>query len=369
VSRTPWLLARRHVVTHWIRTGLTLGSMAVSLFVDLPRDCQAKVAGVDEVAQVCKFQWFGGYYQDRSNFFGQFGVDPELFFEMYAKDLKIVEGPADRAPDETVHQASVRAMLADRRSTVVGSRLAKDFGWKVGDTVQIIPTIFQKVDGSAWDFLVVGIYEPLRSNVDDRTMWLRYDYLQEGLDAGTVTGPRGVGTFSVNLKPGADAAAAIDAIFENGPQRPRTTTEAAFQAAFVSMMGNVPLFVATIGGAVVFAVFFSVINTMLMAGRQRVHEVGILKALGFANSVIGRLMLGEAVVLGLVGGGLGILLAIGTESGMRAMLGTFLPNYAVQPFTLVWAAGLALLVGLVSGIAPALTLVRLRPTEAMRAEA
>jgi len=251
---------------------------------------------------------------------------------MYGKDLKLLE-VAGKKEGEDSEMAVVRAMAEERRSCVIGSGLVRDFGWELGDMVPIIPTMFQKEDGSSWEFVVVGIYEPSKANVDERTLWFRYDYLSETMDASSVTGPIGVGTFAINLDLDVDpptVIAGIDAMFENGPQRTMTTTEAAFQAAFVSMMGNVPMFVAMIGGAVVFAVFFSVINTMLMAARQRRREAGILKALGYTDGALRRLMLGESLLLGLLGGGLGILLAKGSEVGMRVGMATILPNYAIE---------------------------------------
>src|SRR5688572_10758368 len=55
----------------------------VSLFVDMPIAYQDKIARVEGVENIVKWQWFGGYYQDPSNFFGQFAVDPELMLAIY----------------------------------------------------------------------------------------------------------------------------------------------------------------------------------------------------------------------------------------------------------------------------------------------
>jgi putative ABC transport system permease protein len=134
------------------------------------------------------------------------------------------------------------------------------------------------------------------------------------------------------------------------------------------MMGNVPFFVATIGGAVVAAVFFSVINTMLLSARKRIQETGILKALGFADASIGRLVVGEALFLTLLGGALGIVGALGLAGFIRAVMGKYLPAFAVEPRTLLLCAGLALLVGLIAGLVPAFALARLRAVQALRSE-
>jgi len=217
----------------------------------------------------------------------------------------------------------------------------------------------------------VGSYRPLKSNMDDATMWFRYDYLTEMLDSGLAQGPRGVGVFSSNVAPGHDPAqviAEIDVLFENGPQVTMTSTEAAFQASFVGMLGNLPVFLGTIGGAVVFAVIFSVVNTMLMSARQRLREVGLLKALGFGNGAVARLILGESLLLAVVGGAAGTALAVLLAEPMRHASGGFLPTYHVAASTPQAALAIALGIGLVAGITPALLAAAMRPTEALRSD-
>lgn len=403
--KTPWVLARRHLRTHWARTGLTVAALvvalylfcflvslvttlhdsvksaatnrvivqsAVSLFVALPIDYQAKIEQVPGVAAITKFQWFGGYYQEQANFLAEFGVDHDKFFDMYDQEVEITEGPGG-VTGPGARQAVIDAMAADRRACVIGEGLVRDpdFGFAIGQTVPLMGTIFPKSDGSAWEFNVVGVYKPLKGNMDDRTIWFRYDYLWETLQAGAAGGPRGVGVYSVNIAPGHDPAtviADIDALFAGGPQRTMTTTEAAFQAAFVSMMGNLPFFVGTIGGAVVFAVMFSVVNTMLMSARQRTHEIGILKALGYSDGALSRLLLGESMMLTLLGGGLGLLLAFVTADGLRKGFGSYLPTYTVQPGTLLIGLGITLGIGVIAGLAPAIVAGRLLPTAALRSE-
>src|SRR5262245_28089398 len=123
----PWRLVPRYLTRHWVRTALTVASLvvatfllcvlhglvhaitagvelavanrlivqsAVSLFVDLPRAYQSKIDQVDNVELTCRMSWFGGYYQDRSNWFAQFGVEPQRLLDLYP-ELFIVEGSAE----------------------------------------------------------------------------------------------------------------------------------------------------------------------------------------------------------------------------------------------------------------------------------
>ena len=403
MSRIPWSLIRKNMVEHWLRSGLTMASItvaiflfcslvslvtslddavkesasnrvltqsAVSLFVELPLDYQSKIAGVPGVDATSKFQWFGGFYQNRENFFAQFGVDHEIFFDMYENDMAIVEARGTTDP-ATARARALEDLRAERRGAIVGDALMRKFQWKVGDTVPLIESLFSKVDGSAWEFEIVGVYEPRRSNVDPNTLWFRFDYLEETLDSGEARGPSGVGCYAINLTEGVDAGQvceSIDALFANGPQRTKTTTEAAFQAIFVSMMGNLPMFVGGLGGGVVFAVVFSLVNTMLMAARQRIPETGILKALGFSRGAIVTLMFGESMLLSLLGGTVGLGLAYLAQFPVQEHMGAYFPNYAVETTTLLWALALTAGIGVLAGIAPSIIVARLNPTAALRNE-
>ena len=404
--KLPLRLALRHLLAGWVRNGLTVMALsialflfcflisvvrsldlaidaaasnrlvtqsAVSLFIDLPLSYQGKIESIDGVEGTTKFQWFGGYYREPANFFAQFGIDHERFFDLYEGDIEISEGPAG-VTGPAARTAVIEALAADRRACVLGEGLRSRFektDFEVGDTFPVIPTIFQKFDGSAWEFIIVGFYRPKRSNVDATTMYFRHDYLEESLEGGIAAGPEGAGVYMVNVADGSDperVSSDIDALFENGPQATMTTSEAAFQAIFASMLGNVPLFLGTLGGAVLFAVLFSVINTMLIAARQRRREAGILQALGFSPSTSAWLLVFEGVLISLIGGGLGLLLAGGSAPAMAEALGTSIPNYAVDGATIIQGILLALLMGILAGAAAGLPMVRLQPTEALRSE-
>lgn len=331
---------------------------AVSLFVDLPLNYQAKIAAVEGIERLSKWQWFGGYFQEEKNQFAQFAVDPAETLAIYP-EMEIVEG-------------SREGFLGNRRGALIGEGLAESFGWKIGDTIPIIPTIFPHPDGPdvAWQFQVEAIYRPTQRSFDARTLLFHWDYFEKTLEANADAAP-GVGTYVLKLAPGADATGvmgAVDALFENGPQRVQTTSESEFQKQFVSMLGNVPFFVSTIGGGVLAAILLAVVNTMLMAGREQTHDLGILKALGFKDRDATLLLVSQSFVLCLAGGGLGLLLAKASEPGIAKGMGAFFPGYMVEPATLWLGAGLAVLLGLVAGIAPAWRAARMQTVEALAAE-
>lgn len=386
----PWLLLIKNLGAHKFRTLLTLGSLivavfllcflratlvaleagvagaasnrlmvqsAVSLFVDLPISYQGKIEAVKGVRQTCKLQWFGGIYQEPSNFFAQFAVDADRFEEAYP-EVKLVTG-------------SFEDFRRQRSGCVIGSDLARRFSWKVGSKIPLQGTIFPKTDGSAWDLEVVGIYESTASNVDNQTLWFHFRSLDEALETGQATGPRGVGVYVAALEPGASVegvARKIDELFQNGPQAVQSTTEAEFQRQFVSMLGSVPTLLGSIGGGVLFAILFAVLNTMLLAARERTHDLGVIKALGFTDGVAFALLLLESLLVCFVGGGLGVALAWISQGVVSMGLSQLIPTYAVTPRIVVEGLILAGGLGLLAGILPAWQASRLQVVDALRAE-
>ncbi len=332
-----------------------ISASAVSLFQALPASYNEAIAAIDGVDTVSRFTWFGGVYKDPENFFAQFGTDPELLLEQY--------------PEIVIPEEAKKAWFADKRGAIVGIGIAEKFGWEVGQTVPILGTIFPREGGKPWEFTIHGIYRSTKANVDEMTMYFHWEYLDETLESGGAMGPRGTSVYLIRLEDGWDGeevAQAIDDYYAGGPQRTRTQPEAAFQADFVNMMGNLPTFLGMIGAAVLVAILFGVVNTMTIAARERLRSMGILKSLGFSDRVPMRLYLMESTMLVLTGGAIGVALAWMTQAPLRAMFGTFIPVYHVDQETYLAAVVTCIGVGLLGGLIPAVRAARLAPVEALR---
>jgi ABC-type lipoprotein release transport system permease subunit len=65
---------------------------------------------------------------------------------------------------------------------------------------------------------------------------------------------------------------------------------------------------------------------------------------------------------------LGIALAFASQHSMQVMLGSYFPNYHVEPRTAAYGFGMAAIIGIIAGVTPALLQARLRPTDALRSE-
>jgi putative ABC transport system permease protein len=164
---------------------------------------------------------------------------------------------------------------------------------------------------------------------------------------------------------------AIDALFENSDTQTKTETEAAFLAGFISMAGNLALLLHGIGLAVTFTILLVTANTMSMAIRERRTEIAVLKTLGFPSGLVMALVMGEAAVLGALGGGLGILLGWGMIHALPDLpfIGDAVrqfPNLGLSPLVGTLGFGLALTLGVLAGLVPALDAYRAKITDMLR---
>jgi putative ABC transport system permease protein len=163
----------------------------------------------------------------------------------------------------------------------------------------------------------------------------------------------------------------VDALFENSEAQTRTETEAAFLAGFMAMAGNLALLLNGIALAVSFTILLVTANTMSMAVRERRTEIAILKTLGFPSRLVMGLILTEALLIGALGGGLGLLLSRGMIQALPKIpfIGDAVrqfPNLGLLPDVAATGLGISLLLGLMAGLVPALLAYRARITEMLR---
>lgn len=334
---------------------------AISLTQWIPGSYQDRIAALPGVNRVCIQNWFGARDpNDLHGFFAQFAVD-DNFWPMYSKDVKIAQWSEPQVSVATPagQNPHLAAYFAERNACIVGASLLKKKGWKLGQTVKLEGTIFP----GTWDFVVRGVYDKVEGGtLRDDMLFFHYDYLSEkGMGGG-----KAVGVYKVAVSDpsrSADLAKQIDGMFENSEAATLTESEQAFGAGFVSMYGNVGFALRVIGFAVVFTILLIAANTMVTAIRERTSEFGVLKTLGFSDATVFGLVLAEAAVITLGGGIAGALLARLAVQG--ADLG-FLPPLVVQWSTVLTGIAVALLIGAVSGLVPAIRASRLKIVDALR---
>ena len=324
----------------------------ITFTMQLPKSLLERYRAVPGVADVTYANWFGGIYQDPKNFFPNEAVSPNFI---------------DAYPEWRLSAAQRAAFRNTRTGAVVGARLAQQFHWKIGDRIPLQGTIFPQKDGNnTWTFDLVGIYtiaDP-KQKAQENALLFNWDYFDEARAFGNGS----VGWYVVRVADPARAdaiAQAIDAISVNSDHETKTQSERAFQLAFVSQFGDIGLIV----GAIMAAVFFTLVlltgNTMAQAVRERIPELAILKTIGFSSGSVLGLLLAEAVLLLLLGGATGVLLAGAVAATLEATLGFIFPPIVASPLVWLRALGLMLLIGVIVGAMPAYRGLRLRIVDAL----
>ncbi|MGV3516876.1 ABC transporter permease [Luteitalea sp.] len=322
----------------------------VSFIQPLPLSYRDRIAATEGIAGVTHSSWFGGIYQDPKNFFAQFAVDPESWLQMY--------------PEYVLPEAQKQAWYANRTGAVVGRSLANRFGWKVGDRVPLRATIWRKADDSPWTFTIDGIYDAGTKGADETQFFFHYDYLDEARTFGQ--GLTGWYVIRVADPQQSEAVAArLDALFANSPAETKTSTEKAFVQAFAKQIGDIGSILMAILAAVLFTILLVAANTMAQAVRERTNELAVMKTLGFGDGQLLGLVLLESVLLAIIGGGAGLLLAwLVTQQGDPT--GGLLPAFFLPTRDIVLGVGLIFVLGLAAGLLPAWQASRLRIVDALR---
>jgi len=324
-----------------------------SIIQSLPESLVNRVAATPGVRLATWANWFGGYYRDKKNQLINFAIGPG-YFDVY--------------PDYGVTPQMAAALEKTRTGVLVGKSLADRFGWKVGDKLPVMGSIFpNKATGdTTWIFDIVGIFQvrDAASRGLEQQLLLNWKYLDEASGYG---GGR-VGWVVVKVddpEHSAQVAQAIDALSANSDHETKTQTEQEFNLSFAKQIGDIGLIVTAIIGAVFFTLMLLTGNTMAQAVRDRIPELAILKTLGFTDRSVLALVFGESLLLILIGGVLGLALAslalpiVSEASGGMIQL----PPIGMKS----WGVGIFLMiaVGAIVGILPALRAMRLRIVDAL----
>jgi len=130
-------------------------------------------------------------------------------------------------------------------------------------------------------------------------------------------------------------------------------------------MGNIGKILVAILTAVFFTILLVVGNTMAQSVRERIGELGVLKAMGFSNGLVLVLVLAESCLLAAVGGVAGLGAAWLVTAG-GSPVPSMLPVFYLPVQFLVIGVALVFALGIFAGILPALQAMRLRIAEALR---
>jgi putative ABC transport system permease protein len=324
---------------------------SISLIFTLPLSYKDKIRQVDGVKTVSWGNWFGGIYIDEKNFFANFAVEARGYLALYPEFIL--------SPEEEI------AFLRDRKGFVAGRKLAKRFGWKIGDMVTLRGTIFP----GNWDFVLRGIYRGRDETIDETQFFFHWDYLNESLKKTTPVRADQVGWYMVGIsRPdrATEVALAIDRLFKNSIAETLTETEKAFQLSFIAMSEAILIAIELVSFVVIIIIIAVVANTMSMTYRERIGEYAIFKTLGFRGWRIAGMILGESMVITMIGCFIGIILIFPVAKFAGKILSNYFPVFNVPEEAIYMDFIASIIVGIVAAIVPTWRALRIRISDGLR---
>lgn len=336
---TAWTAAADYAATDRVVT-----RHKVSFIMPLPGKYVQEIEQQPGIKESLLSSWFGGKDPRFENeFFGTIAVDPDHFLSVYDE----VEVPADQ----------VEAWKQERRGALVGDALAKKLGYRIGDKITLQGTIYP----GDWPFIIKGVYTTSRQSMDRSSLFFHYDYLNEWSKKNAPPAADKVGwvvsKIDSNKRP-ADVAKQLDAYFEERDVQTLSQDERSFNTSFLGMLSAILRALDVVSIVILVIMMLILGNTIAMGVRERTHEYGVLRAIGFLPKHLVLFVLGEAATVGLLGGILGLLLAYPLVQGglgrfLEENMGAFFPYFRISPVTAAAALVLALLLGLLAAVIPA----------------
>ncbi len=323
------------------------------LVYPLPYSYLQKIRSQPGVVSAASWTWFGGVFREEKGVeFPNFAIEPDQVGSVW-QDWKI-------APQQ------LEEFRRYRDGALVGRGTLTKNGWQIGDLVTLKGTVYP-LDLA---FRIVGEIPNERSPI----FLFQREYLDQALRAGGRGGLDILGTVWLRVDDPARVAplmSQIDEMFRNSEAVTASETEKSYFANFFSMLQGFVTVILIVTGLVALCIVFIAANTTSMAVRERIGEIAVLKALGFSRRLIFTTLLSEAVLLSTLGGVLGVLGALGLTQLLRAgsgwnpalgPLGSFIVTQAI----LVQGLFLALFVGMLAGVVPALGAARRSVAETLR---
>jgi putative ABC transport system permease protein len=349
---SAWTVAADHAAKDRVGT-----RHKVSFIMPLPKRYLEEIKQIPGVKSAAGANWFGAKDPNHeTEFFGSFAVDPEEYLEVYDE---IIIPPEQR-----------EAWFQNRTGAVVGDALAKKMGWKVGDRVTLVGTIYP----GDWEFQIAGIYTAVRKSVDRSSFMFHYDYLNDSQAVANANSKDLVGWIVSRIDDpsrAAEISKTIDARFEERDQQTLSMSERAMNTSFIGMISAI-LKAVDVVSLVILAIMVLILgNTVAMGVRERTHEYGVLRAIGFLPKHLAVFVLGEAVAVSIAGGVLGVMISYpfvqeGLGRFLEENMGAFFPFFRIDPATIVWALILAMFLGAVAAALPAYNASRLKVIDALR---
>ena len=269
----------------------------------------------------------------------------------------------DVFPDYDLGGDARRALQRERRGAFAGRVLMARYGWRPGQQVTLRGT---DRDHLKLNFIILG---EMPSERYPSMFAFRRDYLEEARRAIGHPNPDLAWNLVVRVNSRADVDSLIKQIdenFRNSDYETRSLTESDALAGGLSAVGDIRAIVLSLCTIIVLTFLLIAANSTALMVRERMHEVAVMRALGFGPPSISLILFGECAAIGLVGGllGGGIALWIFGRGISLSVIGDIGALW-VTPWGAFGAIMVAVTISLLSGLGPIWRAVRMPPAEAI----
>jgi len=296
----------------------------------LPEDYDRQIVKLDGIREVVPIRVFTNNCRASLDVIVFYGMPPGQLRTV--REMELVEGDwgdFDKYQDAAV----VGQAVASRRGIVAGDKFS------IGQ----------------YSVNVAGIFES-ENRAEENYIYTHLEYLQrkqQGSSDGTVT------QFEITLEDGVDAdkkAAEIDDMLRSGPVETDTRQKGSFQAKSLGDLTQLIRLSHYLGLSCVGLLLVLLATTTVMSVQDRIREHAVLKTLGFTAAGVFSLVLGETVMVGILGGGLGVLTALLVLSQTHLAIAAEAVTIAFTPTVALMVSGALMTVvgSLLAGIVPAL---------------
>lgn len=225
--------------------------------------------------------------------------------------------------------------------------------------------------GKPWTFTIEGIYTATAKSVDRSSFIFHWEYMNEGLPERRRDEIGWINSRVTDPSKSADISLALDRMFETREIQTLSQDERAFATSFLAGISAILKAVDVISVVILVIMMLILGNTIAMGVRERTNEYGVLRAIGFLPSHITAFIVGEAALIGAFGGIAGLALSYpiierGLGRWLEENMGSFFPYFRIATTDSVLAMGLALGLGVIAAVLPAIGASKLRVTDALR---
>jgi putative ABC transport system permease protein len=341
--------AVNHAIASTHADRLYVGSK-LNLGFPLPISMVEWVKTVPGVLEVAPRYGFGGTYQRPTQGVGIVATDVDSALRIY--------------PEDKVDPAQVRTMRQVQDGAIVGIGTMHKYGWKIGQRVTLQSPL-KRADGTGnWTFDIVGTWVNSEEEDQDNSQALiaHYRYVNESLPPGPDRDTISLATLRIaDPARASQIEQAIDSHYANSPNGTLTQSEKELRAADLANFGDIDTIANRIVGATLFVLLFATGALMMQSIRERTPELAVLKTVGYSDPRVMALILGETLVLCLVGAAIGLWLGMLLLPFAREQIG----SYTMPPIVFAMGFACALVLALVGGAMASWRGLRLRVVDAL----